>query len=557
MPKPTVTTSRTTPTGKNRPSNPALTLTRPAKPAPTKPSGTTLFNRRPVADATPSLADAVRTGKTAPSSPTKPRPSRPAKASVTAPVKTRVKTPAAAPTANDGRAARLNSGNNVGSRDDRIAALKETKATLKTEETQIEGQIDNLEDEIEGDETATTVVKTGVGILSAPVGAIAGLFGKSNPVSDAAGAVTENLLGLEGDRNDLKAQERELESQQAEIEREIKKLETEQVLNFLADTAHVVDMDDKVVDFIEGGKTRVGDLDVRLNVEDETGTGADGTYDSGTQAITVDSEILSEAREHMEDLRRTGIVDGDGNIVDAQGFDRSSAGDAAIKSVSLIAVHELNHATQDSQGSFSRAFESAESIINNAKASIGAGTTLEAAGNILSAAAAQGEAVRSEAIEVDSYRLQEQNDLRSGAVKKAFITIDEQGHALPEGQQLANVLAYQEGRALVHGPSAGYVRESDGGKPENHDHDGDGATDGDHTHDQVAPGFRAPGEEADGFRAPGFRAPGEEADGFRAPGFRAPGFEADGFRAPGFRAPGYEADGFRAPGFRAPGETVD
>jgi hypothetical protein len=479
--------------------------------------------------------------------------------------------------ANDGRAQNLNDGNHVGTRDTRIAALRERQQGLEAEETEIEGQIDDLEDEIESDEGKTSIVKTGVDIVTSPVTAVAGLFGRSNPISDAAGAATEHLLGLEGDRDQLRERESDLEDQQAEIEAEIKKLETEQVLNFLADTAHVVDMDDEVADFLEDGEQQVGNLNVRLRVADETGTGSDGVFDSGTNAITVDSEMVENARKTMSELQEAGIVDGDGNIVDAEGFDAAEAGDEVIKTVSLVGVHEVNHAAQHDRDEFESAFEMAEGIVGSAIANLAPDATSEQAEAVIGSAAVAGEAVRTRAIEVESYQLQEQNDLRSGAKKKAFITIDEQGAALPADQQLANVLAYQEGRPLEFGPTVGYVRESAGGNHEDHDHDGDGSTDGAHSHDEVADGFRGPGFRGPGFRGPGFegegfRGPGETADGFRGPGFRGPGFEAagfrgpgetaDGFRGPGFRGPGfeaagYEADGFRGPGFRGPGYEAD
>ncbi|MCW2922004.1 MAG: hypothetical protein JWL76_1878 [Thermoleophilia bacterium] len=564
--KPTVTTtSGNTSTGKSRVSTPALSLTKPGA----KPAGTTIFNRRPVVDDNLSLRDAVRTAKKhPPTAPSKPAPSRPEKTSVKPPSKPRVKSPASAPSENDGRAAHLNSGSNVGSRDKRIAALKEAKTKLEGEEVKIESQIENLEDEIEGDETKSSIVKTGIGIATAPVGALFGAFGKSNPVADAAGAVTEKVLGLEGDRTELKAQEKELDTQQAEIEAEIKKLENEQVLNFLADTAHVTDMDKKVVNFIEDGETKVGDLDVKLNVADETGTGSDGVFDSGTNAITVDSEILADAKENMDKLKAQGVVDGDGNIVDAAAFDRSSAGDDTIKSVSLLAVHELNHATQHAKGEFNSAFESARSIVDKAIDTVAPGTALQAAGNILNAAAAKGEEVRTQAIEVESYRLQEQNDLKAGATKKAFITIDKNGAPLPEEQQLANVLAYQEGTPLVYGPTVGYVREQAGGAAQDHDHDGDGATDGNHTEDHVAEGYKGPGykgpgdvadgEIAEGYKGPGYKGPGylalgNVAEGYKGPGYKGPGEVADGEIAEGYKGPGYKGPGFLAMGFLANG----
>ncbi len=559
VPKPTVTTTgdsaRANKSRATTPVSTASTTTRPAKTSGSAPRSTA-YNRRPVdSDDNLSLRDAVRTRRTTPkttsTSTTDSTPNRPAKSAASKPRSSRpatattgtpAKSSAAKPTANDGRAERLNSGNHVGTRDERIAELREVKAELETEETQIEGRIEELEDEIDSQSGIAGSIKTGVEIATAPVSFVAGLFGKENPVAAGAEALAETVMGLEGDREDLKAQESELDAQQAEIEAEIKKLENEQVLNFLADTAHVVDMDDEVADFIENGATTKGDLNVQLRVANETGTGSDGVFDSGTNTITVDSKLIEEAKEKMDDLRKEGIVDGDGNIVDAEGFDLSAAGDDIIKSVSLLAVHELNHATQHAKGEFNGAFESARAIVDQAAASIAPGTSLEAAGNILQSAQAQGEQARTEAIEVESYRLQEQNDLRSGATKKAFITIDEQGAPLPEDEQLANVLAYQEGRPLVHGPTAGYVRASAGGDHDEHDHDGDGSTDGAHSHDQVADGFRGPGFREPGFRGPGFRGPGEVADGFRGPGFRGPGEVADGFRGPGFRGPGHTAD---------------
>jgi hypothetical protein len=484
------------------------------KPAPsTKPSNTK-----------PTRASGA--GKPAPSRPSggsKPTPSTPSGRGKPAPSTPSSGTSANEDTApagpNNGRAERLNDGNHRGTRDTRIRELREEQTELASTRVEIEDHIDEIEEEIKSDESTSKVVGTVANIVTAPVGMVAGLFGRSNPVGDAAENVAGKVLGLEGQRDELETRQSDLAAQEAEIKAQIEQLENEQVLNFMADTAHVVNMDSSVAAFIEDGETTAGNsLTVKLEIADETATGSQGVFDSGTDTITLDSEMVEDSRTAMQQLQRQGIVDGDGNIVDAERFDASDVGDDVIKTVSLVGVHEVNHATQQANDDFEGAFEDKQAIIDAAVSSIPANATPAEAATIVSKAAAEGEAERTRQIEVESYRLQEQNDLRSGAAKKAFITIDEEGTPLPLDEQLENVLAYQEGTPLVHGPTVGYVRESARDDHDDHDHEHD---------DTSSAGSSTSDYSADGWRGPGWRGPGEVADGWRGPGWRGPGEVAD------------------------------
>lgn len=60
--------------------------------------------------------------------------------------------------------------------------------------------------------------------------------------------------------------------------------------------------------------------------------------------------------------------------------------------------------------------------------------------------------------EYDAYLAQEQADIRLGASVKVQLVTDADGTPLPRAQAVENIIDMERGRALRHGPDAGWMR---------------------------------------------------------------------------------------------------
>ncbi len=360
LPKPTVTKTGDTPVTKTLPTLTG-TSTRPSKSGGSTPRGTA-FNKKPVdpdGDGNLSLRDAVRTRTKTSSStpsttskpipttpaPSKPRPSQPAKAITGTPTKSSI----TKPSKNDGRATTLNATSREGLRDAEIDRLRATKATLEAEEVVIKAKIEDISEEIDGDETKKSIVETGVSIVTSPVTAIAGLFGKPNPIADAAGAATEQLLGMQADREELEEQQEELAEQKAEIIEELEKLETEVTLNAITESLHTVAAGDDAVALADGASTRIKIVDE----DDKKGlaemSGGDAAYLDWNKEIAVREGYLDGIAVQVKKLQDAGVMDENGNVTDARRFDEMTDADLVLGAGALL-IHEAEHEHQHAHG---------------------------------------------------------------------------------------------------------------------------------------------------------------------------------------------------------------
>ncbi|MCW2972962.1 MAG: hypothetical protein JWN72_1235, partial [Thermoleophilia bacterium] len=377
-------------------------------------------------------------------------------------------------TDNDGRADDLRSDNYSGGRDTMIDIIKSQTERLLKEHKADEERADELRESTKAKDQQTEIISTVAKVTMAPLAFVTGLFG-ADPIKD----VTANLTGATAEHEKLDEQTTKVDKGEKTIKEKQENLQGEVVFNFLSDVAHVTGMDDSVSRVLDG---RGG---INYDVQGSTGLGSDAAYDSGSKNIIVDSEVVHGAAATLRDLQRQGIVDSDGNIINAQAFDASKAGDAAIGTTALLGVHEVTHAAQDSHGGIKDSVKAANAA-SEAYIAAHPKPVSDAQGDHLSAGAAQaGEAARVDSVEYDAYVNQETVELQAGKEKQGFVTINPDGSLLPREQATQNIEAFQNGLALPYGASAGQTfngESSDAGGDEG----GEGET----------PGRRAPGDDA-------------------------------------------------------------
>jgi hypothetical protein len=318
-----------------------------------RPTGTS-FTSRPAADpsATPTIDSAVRERvKPRPTTPsTKPERTKPG---ASAPTSTPAKEREDAPAANDGRTdGELRSDSHEGSRDKEIQRLKKDQAALAKERTRIEGEIDKIEEDIDTTEGRAGTVGTVVDVVTSPVTAVASLFGRSNPISDAAESAAESLMGLNDDKKRLEETERSLAAQEREIAEQIEKLEQEVVLNAITTSMYAVGADEYNVDVMDGEVREIEVVDDKDRARIAQMSGGDAAYMDWEDTIAVRESYVESLTGSVETLQRQGILDGDGNVVDADRLDASVAGDQLLAAGALVAVHEEEHGQQAERGEF-------------------------------------------------------------------------------------------------------------------------------------------------------------------------------------------------------------
>ncbi len=306
-----------------------------------------------------------------------------------------------------------------------------------------------------------------------------------------------------------------------DIAEQKEELQEQKVLNLLTDVVHSLGAPQSVVNALDGG--------VEIEVVDERDLASDAAYNTTTRRVEVSDDLIEDAEAALSALQAQGIVDEDGSVIDSDRLDASSHADSLIKTATLVGVHEVLHARQDTTGILARSDERRRKLIQTRMADAqDLDPALRRA--VYTDAERDAEMQRIRIEEVPAYRTQEQADLALGASVRVLVTVDRTGNPLPLEQAAENVYALQMGTPLLHGESAGWSRSA-------YEQQQQAASDS-------VPGFRRPGEEI-----PGFRRPGETVPGFRRPGETVPGFRRPGETVPGFRRPGETVPGFRRPGY--------
>ncbi|MCW2927953.1 MAG: hypothetical protein JWM86_1921, partial [Thermoleophilia bacterium] len=544
------------PSGARTPSGPTL-FARPVKGKPAKPSITDVLRRN--AKSTPTKPSASR-ASSAKTSAAKPTSTRPSKSSPVAPSKSRSAAPtrsskagAISPTAttddaiavataaagrrgtttsNDGLAdGGVTEGTNVGARDIAIAKLKEQQATLTKQSNAVADDIEELEDEVEGDETKSGIIGAVATVAMPGVSAVAGLFGKKNP----AQALAEKVMGIEEDKKDLEAKKGELDEARDQIAADIKALEGERVLNFLADVAHVTGMPAPVVQVLEGSES------LTITAQKKTAIGSDAAYDKDTNTIIADDGVLDTVGDVITTLRSEGIVNSDGQIIDAAGFDASETGDKAIGTAALLGVHEPTHGSQDHDGDKITKVNAEVDAIVAAATKQARNMPPEDRKAVLGEATKRAEMHRIDALEYDSYVNQETVELQAGKQKKLFTTINPDGSLLPRADAVRNIYELQQGGAMVAGVSKGSsVADVTGEDRHDHEHEHDHEAEtsapapvGNWLHDLLTGGTGTPGRFTGGDTTPGRFTGGDETPGRFTGGGITPGRFTGGDETPG------------------------
>ncbi len=231
-------------------------------------------------------------------------------------------------------------------------------------------------------------------------------------------------------------------------------------MNAVADTLHVLGADDYHVGVLEDEER------VRVVADDKL-AGSAG-YDHDTHSIVVSQSLADTAAKAADALYRQGILDSRGRIVQGRedDLDASMHGDQLIKVGTLIAYHEQKHAEQDFIGGLGGFVEGAAPAVTE---------LMEKHQLVESIAATQGmhdiptwaatddawaiEQLRVHGEEYDAYLAQEQADIAFGASVKVQLVTDANGDPLERGQAVENIIDMERGRALRHGPDAGWVRD--------------------------------------------------------------------------------------------------
>jgi hypothetical protein len=434
-------------------------------------------------------------------------------------------------TSNDGRSDRkLLDGHHVGTRDEKIAALKERQQALAATKAETQDDIDDLSDEIDDKKDKAGIVGKVADAIVPGVGMVAGLFHKENPIK----AVAEQVMGLQDDKSKLEDEQDELQDQQDEIAASIKKLSDEKALNFLADVAHVTNMPKPVADIIEGSRQ------LPITVVDGTGADSDAAYNNVTKTIKVDSQVMDHVQETMDGLQADGIVDGDGNITNSAAFDKSDLGDAAISTTGLL-VHEITHASQDHHDVIAEATEQGQLIMDGARHEAKS-MSADGAERVMAHASHQAEVQRIDKVEYGAYLNQESIELQSGKTKKGFITINPDGSQLPRDEAVANIYAFTHGQPLEYGPSKGAVFS------------GIVKSAASTTPGQDGPGRNSPADQDPGRNSPADQDPGRNSPADVDPGRNSPGDLWAGLFSPGRNSPGDEDPGRNSPGRNSPAD---
>ena len=447
------------------------------------------------------------------------------------------------PTANDGTSdLGIRVGGYEGGRDAKIQELKDQRTAVVQQEHAVEAEIKELQASI-GDDKGVVGTVGNIADVAAPfVGAIGSIFGMDNPIASAA----NRALGVEDQEKNLKARQAELADQHAALDTTIDALQQEVQLNFMTDVAYATGLPESIVTALDGA------AGIDIVVEDATSLGGDAEYDSGTNTVTIDAATMASVQEHIDVLQDAGIVDGNGNIIDAAQFDDYDAATArppvdlskafstdatiggsilkdppsadavndaingALGTTILIGTHEImTHGSQDYAGTIELAITEGADIIHTANQ-----TAMRFGGEdrtaIIDSGYEHAEENRVDLVEYDAYVNQETMELQAGKVKQGFITMNADGSLLPREEAIDNIVAIQQHAPLPYGPSAG---QSFGGEDSSNE-------------DETAPGDDAPGRQAPGSDAPGRQAPGRQAPGLDAPGRQAPGRQAPGRQAP-------------------------
>lgn len=250
----------------------------------------------------------------------------------------------------------------------------------------------------------------------------------------------------------------------AELDRQMTQISAElrasRGMNAVADTLHVLGADEYRVSVLEDeNRVRV--------VADDKLAGSAG-YDHDSHTIVVSQSLADQAAKAADTLYRQGILDSRGRIVRGRedDLDASIFGDQLIKVGTLIAYHEQKHVEQDFVGGLGGFVEGAAPAVSE---------LMEQHQQVEAIGATQGmhdiptwaatddawaiEQLRVHGEEYDAYLAQEQADIAFGASVKVQLVTDADGNPLERGQAVENIIDMERGRALRHGPDAGWVRD--------------------------------------------------------------------------------------------------
>ena len=233
-------------------------------------------------------------------------------------------------------------------------------------------------------------------------------------------------------------------------------------MNAVADTLHVLGADDYHAGVLE-------DEDRVRVVADDRLAGSAG-YDHESHAILVSQSLADQAAKAADALYKQGIFDARGRIVQGRedDLDRSVHGDQLIKVGTLISYHEQKHAEQDFIGGLGQFAAGGKDYVEQGlqdfnQVLMGAGEVAGANVDVGTYAESDSawalEHLRIHGEEYDAYLVQEQADLALGASVKIQLVTDGDGNPLERGQAVENILDMERGRALRHGPDAGWLRD--------------------------------------------------------------------------------------------------
>ncbi|MCB0879738.1 MAG: hypothetical protein KDC46_12270, partial [Thermoleophilia bacterium] len=346
------------------------------------------------------------------------------------------------PSENDGRSRLgVRTDEHEGKRDEQIKELRDEQAKIETEQQATEKQIDDVEHQIEdGEGTASTVgkaVEVGVSVATAPVSLVAGLFGHSNPVADVAGdaaqAAAETMLGLQEKRDELKQHQEELDAKKRDLDEQIKKLENEVVLNAITSSMYAVGADEYHVDVMDGDVRNMEVVDKDDHERIAQMSGGDAAYMPSEDKIMVQEEYLDDLSDNVDQLQAQGVLDGDGNVIDAERLDASTEGDQLLAAGALIAVHEEEHAEQHDHGESD--VNEAAMVRNTADASTMARRFGEDVQQFRNYAAFENEVFRVAREEMPAYREQINGVFQDWGIQRTaegtYLTHDADGNELP------------------------------------------------------------------------------------------------------------------------------
>ncbi len=189
-------------------------------------------------------------------------------------------------------------------------------------------------------------------------------------------------------------------------------------MNFLGETLFALGASEERTEVLDGA----GGVDI-ISDHGREEEHADAHYSTESGDIAVHGDMLEEVREVREELQKQGIIDANGNVLDAELLDESEIGNEAIKAAALISVHEHEHFEQDGHGLED---EYNRILAQNPNMS-----------------PAEKERLLVEMIEFPAYREQELEQFNLGAGTKTNLTLDDNGQDLPYETAVERIINFR------------------------------------------------------------------------------------------------------------------